>query len=62
MQKVYAQGMIKELHMSKDMVDRIFPCLDELFEVHSTFLRKLRERQASEIVIDNIGDILLDQV
>ncbi|XP_074605534.1 rho guanine nucleotide exchange factor 18 cysts isoform X10 [Brevipalpus obovatus] len=61
MQELYAQGMIKELHMTKDMVERIFPCLEDLLETHSTFLRKLRERQSSSSVIDNIGDIILDQ-
>lgn len=62
MQKIYAQGMIKELHMTKDMVERIFPCLEDLLETHLTFLKKLRERQSLDSVIDSIGDIILQQV
>ncbi len=62
MQKVFVEGMTKELGMSKDLVERIFPCLEELLDTHLTFFRKLRERQSLDPVIENIGDILLQQV
>ena len=59
MQKVYADGMMREVGLPKDDVDRIFPCLAELLELHLSFLRKLRERQAKNEIIPSISDILL---
>ncbi|XP_042904190.1 rho guanine nucleotide exchange factor 28 isoform X3 [Parasteatoda tepidariorum] len=61
MQKVYHQGMIKKLNVPRELVDRLFPCLSDLVEIHMTFLLKLRERQSESPVIDNIVDILEDQ-
>ncbi|XP_076328813.1 rho guanine nucleotide exchange factor 28-like isoform X3 [Tachypleus tridentatus] len=61
MQKVFAQGMSKEVGLTKDLVDRIFPCLEELLEIHSGFLRKLRERQRQDRTVERIGDILVEQ-
>lgn len=61
MQKVFANGMIRELGISKDMVDRIFPCLEQLLELHLGFLRRLRERQNQSEIVQNIGDLILNQ-
>lgn len=54
--------MVQELNVSKDMVQRIFPCLDDLIRIHLSFLQKLRERQRLETVVSHIGDIILQQV
>lgn len=61
MQKIYASGMIKELNMSKDLVERILPSIDELLDIHLNFLHKLRERQQKGSIVENIGDILIQQ-
>ncbi|XP_035217532.1 rho guanine nucleotide exchange factor 18-like isoform X4 [Stegodyphus dumicola] len=61
MQKVYSQGMMKELNAPRELVEKLFPCLGELLELHRTFLSKLRERQNEGPVIENIADILEDQ-
>lgn len=62
MRKIFCEGMAKELGMSRELIERIFPSLDDLLETHSRFLRKLRERQSADPVIENIGDILQQQV
>ena len=49
MQRVFARGMMEELHMSKDMVERIFPSLDEMIDIHLTFLHRLTERQKIKV-------------
>lgn len=54
--------MVQELNVSKDMVQRIFPCLEDLIRIHLAFLHKLRERQRQETVVSQIGDIILNQV
>lgn len=61
MQKVFAEGMVRELGISKDIVDRIFPCLQQLLDLHLAFLRRLRERQNQAELVHSIGDILLIQ-
>lgn len=62
MQKIFAEGMINELNFSKDMVERIFPCLNDLLNMHLNFFRKLKDRQLEDSLIENIGDIVLEQV
>ncbi|GFS73437.1 rho guanine nucleotide exchange factor 28 [Nephila pilipes] len=61
MQRVFAKGMIQELNHTRDMVQRLFPCLELLLKYHLNFLQKLRERQRMESVVSNIGDVLLHQ-
>ncbi|GIY04242.1 hypothetical protein CDAR_253691 [Caerostris darwini] len=61
MQRVFAKGMIQELNHSRDMVQRLFPCLELLLKYHLNFLQKLRERQRMEPVVSQIGDVLLHQ-
>ena len=50
--------------MSKDMVDRIFPCIPELLDIHQLFLQSLLERQQLRVdkLVDEVGDLLVQQV
>ena len=59
--QIFIEGMYKYLNMSKEVVDRIFPCVDELVDIHFKFLEQLRIRQNEKPVVDSIADILLDQ-
>ncbi|KAK2188372.1 hypothetical protein NP493_134g03014 [Ridgeia piscesae] len=63
MQRILAHGMLNEAGLTKDMVDRIFPKLDTLLDIHLTFLRRLTERQRlhSDKSIDEIGDVFVQQ-
>ncbi|GIX76967.1 rho guanine nucleotide exchange factor 28 [Caerostris darwini] len=61
MQKVYAQGMMKELNVPRETIDKLFPCLGDLVDLHKAFLHKLRERQKEGPVIEVISDILAEQ-
>jgi A-kinase anchor protein 18 len=61
MQKVFVEGLQKYFQLG-NLLDRMFPRLLDLTEIHLSFLRKLRERQKScAPTIDSIADILLDQ-
>ncbi|XP_061172276.1 A-kinase anchor protein 13-like isoform X3 [Saccostrea echinata] len=62
LQRVYAQGILHDLHMPKAVVDRLFPKLDELIEVHMGFLRNLQElqRRHHDRSVEKIGDTLLN--
>ncbi|KAK2146186.1 hypothetical protein LSH36_626g05027 [Paralvinella palmiformis] len=63
MQRVFSHGMRHEVNMRQDQIDKIFPCLSELFDIHTTFLHRLMERQSlrADRNIEEIGDILLQQ-
>ncbi|XP_038621375.1 rho guanine nucleotide exchange factor 28 [Tachyglossus aculeatus] len=68
MSEIFRKGMKEELQLDHSTVDRIFPCLDELLEIHRHFFYCLKERrQAScegsdqNFVISRIGDILVQQ-
>ncbi|XP_009953140.1 PREDICTED: rho guanine nucleotide exchange factor 28, partial [Leptosomus discolor] len=69
MSEIFRKGMKEELQLDHSTVDRIFPCLDELLEMHRQFFCKMKERrqESSEagsehnFVISRIGDILVMQ-
>ncbi|KAJ6669810.1 hypothetical protein lerEdw1_000359 [Lerista edwardsae] len=69
MSKIFRKGMKEELQLDHSTVDKIFPCLDELLELHQQFFCSLRERRQESsqegsdrnFVISRIGDILVQQ-
>eukprot|EP00096_Caligus_rogercresseyi_P000998 TRINITY_DN1159_c0_g1_i1.p1 TRINITY_DN1159_c0_g1~~TRINITY_DN1159_c0_g1_i1.p1 ORF type:complete len:1006 (+),score=351.92 TRINITY_DN1159_c0_g1_i1:327-3344(+) len=60
-QKIFVEGMAKYLNLSGDIIDRLFPSLDLLIDIHFKFLEELRVRQNQEPIVDTIDDILLSQ-
>lgn len=70
MLKVYSRALREELQFSPKAVSRLFPGADDLLEVHSHFLCRLKERRlesleegsAHNYIIRKIGDLLLQQV
>ncbi|KAM8793613.1 LOW QUALITY PROTEIN: rho guanine nucleotide exchange factor 28-like [Eudromia elegans] len=69
MSEIFRKGMKEELQLDHSTVDKIFPCLDELLEIHRQFFCRMKERrqesceEGSEcnFVISRIGDILVQQ-
>ncbi|NWH73668.1 AKP13 protein, partial [Piaya cayana] len=69
MSDVYSAGMLKELQYDQQVVDKIFPCLESLLQIHSQFLQRILERKKESLgdkneknfVIKRIGDILVNQ-
>ena len=53
--------MHQHLNMPREIVDRIFPFIDELIELHFRFLEQLRYRQMEQKKVETIADILLEQ-
>lgn len=70
MLKVYSKALQEELQFSSKAVSRLFPCVDELLDLHSHFLSRLKERRQESLeegsdrnyVIQKIGDLLVQQV
>ncbi|XP_076443854.1 rho guanine nucleotide exchange factor 28-like isoform X2 [Babylonia areolata] len=63
MQKLFRDPMLSEMDMAEDQIQRLFPRLDELCEVHSVFLRSLLALQthSPDRSVEEIGPTLLDQ-
>lgn len=71
MSEVYSKGLLKEVPLDQHTVEKMFPALDDLLDLHSQFLQRLldrkkesqQERGGSEgcFVINRIGDILVGQ-
>ncbi|XP_046712808.1 A-kinase anchor protein 13 isoform X4 [Silurus meridionalis] len=69
MADVYSKGMLKEMQLEAHTVEKVFPVLDELQEMHTHFFSSLieRRREAKQegkdgtFIISRIGDILVNQ-
>ena len=62
--QVFSEGLTRELGMSQQTVDGLFPRLDDLLDIHYTFLDRLTCAQHLTVdkSVDNIGALLVDQV
>ncbi|KFV67820.1 Rho guanine nucleotide exchange factor 18, partial [Dryobates pubescens] len=69
MLKVYSKAMREELQFPQAVINKLFPCVDELLEMHGQFLLQLKERRKESLeegsdrnyIIQNIGDLLVKQ-
>nr|XP_056723545.1 rho guanine nucleotide exchange factor 18 [Euleptes europaea] len=69
MLKVYLRAMREELQLSNAVLHRLFPCVEELLDLHWAFLSQLKERRKEALeegsernyVIQRIGDLLVQQ-
>ncbi|XP_041843655.1 rho guanine nucleotide exchange factor 2 isoform X2 [Melanotaenia boesemani] len=69
MEGVYRRGMLEEVMLEAGVVHTIFPCLDQLLELHSAFLAELLNRRkeglvegtATNFTVRRLGDLLLRQ-
>ncbi|XP_062453757.1 rho guanine nucleotide exchange factor 2 isoform X1 [Rhea pennata] len=66
---MFRKGMLEELQLEPATVQSIFPCVDELGQIHERFLAQLLERRRESLaqdsnknfVINRLGDILVGQ-
>ncbi|KAM7003449.1 A-kinase anchor protein 13-like [Tautogolabrus adspersus] len=70
MAEVYYKGLQKELQLDTLTLDKIFPMLDDLLDVHSLFLSQLLEKKRASssegqnnnsFLICSVGNVLLHQ-
>lgn len=70
MEGVYRRGMLDDVMLEAAVVHTIFPCLDQLLELHSSFLSELLKRRSeglqdgssTNFTVCRLGDLLLRQV
>uniref|UniRef100_UPI0037E78F37 A-kinase anchor protein 13-like isoform X2 n=1 Tax=Semicossyphus pulcher TaxID=241346 RepID=UPI0037E78F37 len=69
MSEVYYKGLQKELQLDTLTLDKIFPVLDDLLDMHTLFFSQLLERKRASsseghnnsFLICSVGDVLLHQ-
>ncbi|XP_056256356.1 A-kinase anchor protein 13 isoform X2 [Seriola aureovittata] len=71
MSEVYSKGLQKEVQLELQTVEKLFPVLDELLDLHTQHLLRLLERKREcqleggcldgGFIINRIGDILVSQ-
>ncbi|XP_074836908.1 rho guanine nucleotide exchange factor 2 isoform X2 [Carettochelys insculpta] len=69
MTNMFRKGMLEDLQMDLALVQSMFPCVDELSEIHDRFLMQLLERRKESLatdsnknfVINRLGDVLIQQ-
>ncbi|XP_072284764.1 rho guanine nucleotide exchange factor 2 [Pyxicephalus adspersus] len=69
MTNIFRKGMVEDLQMDPALVQKMFPCVDELSDIHIRFLIQLLERRKDSLasdsnknfVINKLGDILINQ-
>ncbi|XP_030746560.1 rho guanine nucleotide exchange factor 2-like isoform X2 [Sitophilus oryzae] len=60
MQKIFVEGISKYFNLGPNL-ERMFPRLADLTELHLGLLSRLRQRQRENAVVSSIADILLEQ-
>uniref|UniRef100_A0A2K6BK21 Rho guanine nucleotide exchange factor 2 n=1 Tax=Macaca nemestrina TaxID=9545 RepID=A0A2K6BK21_MACNE len=69
MTRLFRTGMLEELQLEPGVVQGLFPCVDELSDIHTRFLSQLLERRRQALcpgstrnfVIQRLGDLLISQ-
>ncbi|XP_026071984.1 A-kinase anchor protein 13-like isoform X3 [Carassius auratus] len=68
MSDVYCKGLQRDLQLEVQAVEKMFPMLDELLELHSFFFSALLEKKKEAkleatdgFIINRIGDVLVNQ-
>ncbi len=61
---MFSQGLMQDLHMPAEVVERLFPQMDELIDIHTEFLRQLLrlQQQKQDRNVEEVGRTLLNQV
>ncbi|XP_043084190.1 A-kinase anchor protein 13 isoform X3 [Puntigrus tetrazona] len=68
MADVYSKGLLREVQLEAQTVDKMFPMLDDVLDLHTQFFSQLLERKKESgsqeeggFVIQKIGDVLVSQ-
>ncbi|XP_033334273.1 rho guanine nucleotide exchange factor 18 cysts isoform X3 [Megalopta genalis] len=61
MESIFAEGLRRHFRFGQPDLERMFPRLRDLIDIHLRFLQKLRKRQNANPVVPTIADILVDQ-
>ena len=60
--RLFYRPLMESAFMSNDLVDSLFPNLDEVLAQHNQYNSKMKERAKAGFPVGNIGDILTEMV
>ena len=62
--QIFSEGLSHELGMNQETIDGLFPRLDDLLDIHLTFLDRLTCAQnlTTDKYVESIGSLLVQQV
>nr|XP_034189143.1 rho guanine nucleotide exchange factor 2-like isoform X2 [Osmia lignaria] len=61
MERIFVEGLRRHFRLGQPDLERMFPRLRDLIDIHLRFLQKLRKRQNTNSVVSTVADILVDQ-
>ena len=60
--RLFYRPLLDTCHMSKELIERLFPNLEEVLAVHTKYNQRMKDRIKAGFPIGNVGDILSDMV
>ena len=60
--RLFYRPLLESCHMSKELIERLFPNLEEVLAVHTKYNQRMKDRIKAGFPIGNVGDILSDMV
>ena len=60
--RLFFRPLIENSFMSRELVDQLFPNLEEVLAQHNQYNQKMKERAKAGFPVGNIGDMLCEMV
>lgn len=60
--RLFCKPLMESGIMPKDLVERLFPNLEEVLNLHNQYNQKMKERAKAGFPVGNIGDMLCEMV
>lgn len=54
--------MAQEDILTREVLDLLFPNLDEMLDIHTQFNQAMKKRRKEEVPVSRVGDLLIDMV
>lgn len=59
---MFYRPLLQEQLLPLDFLNLLFPNLEEMLEIHTTFNNKMKARRKTESVVGDIGQLMLEMV
>jgi len=60
--RLFCRPLLESSHMSKELIERLFPNLEDVLAVHTKYNQRMKDRIKAGFPIGNVGDILSEMV
>ena len=62
LERLFFRPLLESGAMSKELVDQLFPNLEDVLALHNQYNQKMKERAKAGFPVGNIGDMLSEMV